>query len=265
MIKQSGNKFFMVLSSIIGVFLLVVAEGWESSRLVYAQSADCCAQKSTSRKDGSGLQNKQGSNDPASRIDYARTSFYAVPLVCGAAPEIGCGSRSKPILKELEQHEAISAVWLNRTGTVIAVQWTENSTPIKRAEAITTIAKKSDLSMLELSDDKREAALKEFAQRLRWYRSSEVDRLSEEEGDIIGARLVRRIRVRITLSDKQAGVLAKALADAFKRIILGLGTRSGRSREEEFLSAGRKHLSEENMAVLKQALSLGLHPQPGEK
>lgn len=25
-------------------------------------------------------------------------SFYNVPLVCGAAPEIGCGSRAKPVL-----------------------------------------------------------------------------------------------------------------------------------------------------------------------
>ena len=52
-----------------------------------------------------------------------RISFYEVPLVCPAAPEIGCGSRSKPILLQLEREEAVAEAWLNRPGTVIAVVW----------------------------------------------------------------------------------------------------------------------------------------------
>jgi len=34
-------------------------------------------------------------------------SFYEVPLVCGAAPEIGCGSRAKPVLLEMEKNSAV--------------------------------------------------------------------------------------------------------------------------------------------------------------
>ena len=30
-------------------------------------------------------------------------SFYEVPLVCGAAPEIGCGSRLKPLFIDAKQ------------------------------------------------------------------------------------------------------------------------------------------------------------------
>lgn len=29
--------------------------------------------------------------------------IYEVPLVCSAAPEIGCGSRAKPVLSDLEK------------------------------------------------------------------------------------------------------------------------------------------------------------------
>src|SRR5260370_17140415 len=50
-------------------------------------------------------------------------TFYDVPLVCGAAPEIGCGSRAKPLLIDLEQQIGIKEAWLNRTGTIVAIAW----------------------------------------------------------------------------------------------------------------------------------------------
>ena len=43
-------------------------------------------------------------------------TFYDVPLVCGAAPAIGCGSRAKPLLIDLEQQTAVEEAWLNRRG-----------------------------------------------------------------------------------------------------------------------------------------------------
>ncbi len=43
-------------------------------------------------------------------------SFYKTPLVCNAAPEIGCGSRAKPALLELEKNPAVKEAWLNRSG-----------------------------------------------------------------------------------------------------------------------------------------------------
>jgi hypothetical protein len=46
-------------------------------------------------------------------------TFYDVPLVCGAAPEIGCGSRAKLLLIDLEQQSGIKEAWLNRTGTIV--------------------------------------------------------------------------------------------------------------------------------------------------
>ncbi len=54
-------------------------------------------------------------------------NFYKVPLVCNAAPTIGCGSRAKPVLKDFEESKEVSEAWLNRAGTVIAVVWKEES------------------------------------------------------------------------------------------------------------------------------------------
>jgi len=54
-------------------------------------------------------------------------TFYKTPLVCNAAPDIGCGSRSKPALLELEKNPAIKEAWLNRPGTVIAIAWKDKA------------------------------------------------------------------------------------------------------------------------------------------
>jgi len=40
-------------------------------------------------------------------------TFYDAALVCGAAPAIGCGSRAKPLLIDLERQTAIEEAWLN--------------------------------------------------------------------------------------------------------------------------------------------------------
>jgi RimJ/RimL family protein N-acetyltransferase len=74
----------------------------------------------------------QESKSGKSQVDSTRISFYAVPLVCGAAPEIGCGSRAKPILQALERNSAVAQAWLNRAGTVIAVLWSKDSTEGER-------------------------------------------------------------------------------------------------------------------------------------
>ena len=50
-------------------------------------------------------------------------TFYDASLVCGAAPAIGCGSRSTPLLLDLEEHRATSEAWLNRAGTIIGIVW----------------------------------------------------------------------------------------------------------------------------------------------
>ena len=55
-----------------------------------------------------------------------QVSFYEAPLVCPFYPSIGCGSKSKFMLADLEKNNNIEGAWLNRKGTTVAVKWKDN-------------------------------------------------------------------------------------------------------------------------------------------
>src|SRR6516225_10276017 len=63
----------------------------------------------------------------ATTLSADRVSVFKAPLVCPAAPQIGCGSASKPILLDLEKQPGVAEAWLNRAGTRIAVVWKPDS------------------------------------------------------------------------------------------------------------------------------------------
>src|SRR5713101_6894646 len=125
-----------------------------------------------------------------------RISVFKVPLVCPAAPQIGCGGASKPILLDLERQPGVAEAWLNRTGTRIAVVWK----PEANAETRRNVAAElKEDHAVELDGKSRDEALKDFSSGKGWYRGADVDRLSEEEADIIAARLVRWVQAKTAL------------------------------------------------------------------
>src|SRR5262245_61050146 len=67
----------------------------------------------------------QGRVEPtqAAKLLPEDVSFFRVPLECGAAADLGCGSAAKPILRQLEQDDRIASAKINRAGTVLAVAW----------------------------------------------------------------------------------------------------------------------------------------------
>jgi len=67
-----------------------------------------------------------GAEEDKTAIAAERISLFTVPLRCPAAPDIGCGPISKPILLQLERERAITQAWLSGTGTVLAVVWAGN-------------------------------------------------------------------------------------------------------------------------------------------
>jgi hypothetical protein len=69
---------------------------------------------------------RAGAEEKRPAIAADRVSLFTVPLRCEAAPDIGCGPISKPILLELEREPAIAEAWLNGTGSVLAVVGAEN-------------------------------------------------------------------------------------------------------------------------------------------
>ena len=203
-------------------------------------------------------------------IAAERISLYTVPLVCKSAPELGCGSRAKPILQELERTSSVGEAWLNRRGTLMAIVWMAASTPDARAAALKSfLEKKHDLELQELSGEVRDSTLKSFLVGTGWYRGAAVDRLSEEEAVVIAARLVRRIEARTSLSAGQVKALQLAFASVFKGSFIDGSTQPGQTRQNQIenglLNAGRKHLDEIGVAALQQAVAPGYRPLSNEK
>jgi len=81
------------------------------------------------------------SAENAANVTADRVSVFKVPLVCPAAPQIGCGSASKPILLDLEKQPGVAEAWLNRAGTIIAVVWKSDSNSETRRKIVADLKK----------------------------------------------------------------------------------------------------------------------------
>jgi len=184
-------------------------------------------------------------NAAAATLD--RISVFKVPLVCPAAPQIGCGSASKPILLDLERQPGVLEAWLNRAGTIISVVWKPDSDAETRRNV--TAELKEDHAT-ELEGKSRDNAVKDFLSGKGWYRGADVDRLSEEEADIIAARLVRWVRAKTVLANDKAEGLQRAFSDTLRKDLTGKST--GPNRLEDI---ARKYLNEEQTKILKQAIN----------
>jgi hypothetical protein len=198
-----------------------------------------------------------------------RISLFTVPLQCPAAPEIGCGSKAKPILAALERDSTIAEAWLNKAGTVLAVVGAENSTPESRLKTVQSVLEKREVKATGLKGVARDTALKDFESRAGWYRGGEVDQLSRQEAGIIAARLVRRLQTKVSLSDEKARALEAEFTDVFKKRFTGNPDQSKETpldqRNDELLKAAREHLDEKGVEALKESLASGLRPGPNEK
>jgi hypothetical protein len=193
-----------------------------------------------------------------------RVSIFEVSLQCPAAPQIGCGSASKPILLELEHDPAVEQAWLNRAGTLIAVVWKSAPNPQRQQDLASRLRSAGccarDAAINEVQGKARDQALKEFQSGHGWYRGAEVDRLSEEEAGIIAARLVRRVEAKITLPKTKAERLREVLAGALRKCFTEEG---GQGRLPVRHVAG-DFLDEKQIAILQQAVEKGVRPLPNE-
>jgi hypothetical protein len=189
-------------------------------------------------------------------------SFYQVPLVCPAAPHIGCGSASKPLLLDMENSPVVSEAWLNRAGTIMAVVWSEHSTARQRSETLKTAVESQDITAKRLTGASRRKALEDFQAGSGWYRGANVDRLSEEEAGIIAARWVGRIREKVPVTDSKAQALQEGFTGAVKRKLTGGATRI--ETQEEMLRICRQHLDQSDVTILVDAFKAELSPTSGQ-
>src|SRR5712691_8086773 len=105
-------------------------------------------------------------------VTAEQVSVFKAPLVCPAAPQIGCGSASKPILLDLERQPGVLEAWLNRAGTIIAVVWKPESDAETRGKVATEL--KEDRAT-ELQGDLRDKAVQNFLSANGWYHGADVD------------------------------------------------------------------------------------------
>ena len=99
-----------------------------------------------------------------------RISLFEVALRCEAAPEIGCGSRSKPVLLQLEREPMITGGLAERT--VLAVVGKEGSSRESRSETVQSILEKSRVTAVELQGEAREIQFKSYVSGKDWYRGA---------------------------------------------------------------------------------------------
>ena len=186
-----------------------------------------------------------------------RISVFKVPLVCPAAPQIGCGSASKPILLDLERQPGVLEAWLNRAGTIISVVWKPDSDAETRRNV--TAELKEDHAT-ELEGKSRDNAVKNFLSGKGWYRGADVDRLSEEEADIIAARLVRLVQAKTALPKDKAEELQHAFSDTLRKDLTGKSV--GPNRLED---VAREYLDQEQIKILKEAIKDEVAIENGER
>ena len=186
-----------------------------------------------------------------------RISVFKVPLVCPAAPQIGCGSASKPILLDLERQPGVLEAWLNRAGTIISVVWKPDSDAETRRNVMAEL--KEDHAT-ELEGKFRDNAVKDFLSGKGWYRGADVDRLSEEEADIIAARLVRWVQAKTALTKDKVEGLQRAFADTLRKDLTGKSV--GPNRLED---VAREYLDQEQIKILKAAIKDEVAIENGER
>ena len=189
-----------------------------------------------------------------------RISLFKVPLVCPAAPQIGCGGAAKPILLDLERQPGVLAAWLNRAGTKIAIVWKPAADGETRRNV--TDGLKEDRA-IELQGESRDEAVKDFLSGKGWYRGADVNRLSEEEAGIIAARWVRRVQAKTILAKNKAEGLQRALSDSLRKDLTGESTRQNHE-PPQLEEVAREYLDQDQVRFLSEAIEKGVRPLPNE-
>jgi hypothetical protein len=143
-------------------------------------------------------------------------------LVCGAAPAIGCGSRAKPLLIDLERQAAIEEAWLNRTGTIVAIVWRR---PARTDEVIRPIFERYEVQYTDRPVDKQTA--ESFRIEGSWFRGAAVDALSLEEAREIAESSVAPVRKNRLVSVEEAAQIKSDIEAYFRQELVKF-----RSKEE---------------------------------
>ncbi len=181
-------------------------------------------------------------------------SFYEAPLVCHAAPSIGCGSKAKFLLVDLEKNkEAVEGAWLNKKGTIVAVKWNTATGENKKVEIINAISASHNIELTTLTSTEASDYAKSFPNSKEWFKGREVDELSKEEAGIIAANTIASYKMKGLIKpsfEKQfAADIEKIYADLFLSIssYKDLNTEAYNKVETQIQAAGEKYAGKGKM------------------
>jgi hypothetical protein len=191
-------------------------------------------------------------------------TFYRVPLTCHAARGLGCGSRAKPVLLDLQKRPAVREAWLNQTGAILAVVWKGGVTATDRHTTISAVSDANGVSMDELSADARATTLKGFQSRRGWHRGADVDQLSAQEARVIADRLLHRVTTKIPTAQGNVAAVEPALTEAIRRLLVG-GCSSPTQCRDALLATARTQFNTTELAALREAIDTGWQPVGDER
>lgn len=201
-------------------------------------------------------------NGIAKSIDPAIT-FYKTPLVCNAAPTIGCGSRAKPVLLAMEKNPAVKEAWLNRAGTMVAVVWKDKPQTITVAKPI---FKEHSVSFTALNEADAAPYLKTFHKTGLWYHGADVDLLSREEATTIATSAVK-FALENKLITQDEAVKIKTDAEAyFKKELVKIRTNQQLNEDSQTkFKAAMYSIAEKYIGKARAQKAMLLYQQNCEK
>lgn len=207
--------------------------------------------------EGGAAEDRTGMPDPLPED----VSFFEVPLECGAAADLGCGSAAKPILRALERDDRVASAKINRQGTLLAVAWRDPDHARSGVSFIASTFEENESEATTLRGSTRERALLEY-RAAEWYGATDVDRLSEREAEVIATRLVTR--ARLGLEPDAEAELTRELNRILARHLTSDDPTDRAVVEAEFMGAARNYLDPSQIERLKDAGAQGVMALPGE-
>lgn len=152
-------------------------------------------------------------------------SFYDVPLVCHAAPEIGCGSLTKPLFMAAQQVKEIKGIWLNRPGTRIAIKWDKIDDSAAQEKIIQPLFASYRVNASLIRDTRLVRALSDSLMlKGEWYKGLEIDQLSLEEAGVIAEDMVQPAMANGLLTADAAGKIKEDITAYFKTDLVKVRT-----------------------------------------
>jgi len=182
--------------------------------------------------------------------DKGPITFYTVPLVCFAAPDIGCGSMTKPLFMAVQQVKEIKAIWLDRQGTHMAIEWNGVRDTAEQEKIVRPLLVKYNIQAKSVGDTGRVRTLREGLELAgKWYKGMEIDELSQEEAVVIAGDMVKPALSTGLLTAQEADGIKADVTAYFKKDLVRV-----RSCTELRSAATQQEWKEATMGILEKHL-----------